>query len=73
MNNTPLHIGSIIKYKLLPCQCPTNPDRLWRGKILSLHLGMPGSLDAALVESLELGYAPDTEFILMKQIEAIEV
>jgi hypothetical protein len=64
-----LHVGSTILYRLLPCQCPTNPNRLWKGKILSLHIGMPASLDVALVESLEPDYELLTEFVLVGQIE----
>src|SRR5258708_31037240 len=51
-----LCVGCIIRYRLLPAQNPTTPDRLWRGKILSLHIGMPDSLDVALVENLDIGY-----------------
>ena len=67
-----LCVGCIILYKLLPAQNPTNPNRLWRGKVLSLHVGIPNSLDVALVECLDLGYAAGNEFVLLSQIEAID-
>src|SRR5258708_7853795 len=67
-----LYVGAIILYKLLAAENPTNPDRLWRGRVLSLHIGMPGSLDVALVENLDLGYCAGTEFVLLSQIQSIE-
>ncbi len=67
-----LYVGCIILYKLLPAENPTNPDRLWRGKVLSLHIGMPDSLDCCLVENLDIGYAAGTEFVLLTQIQSIE-
>ena len=67
-----LYVGAIFLYKLLPAENPTNPNRLWRGKVLSLRIGMPNSLDVALVENLDLGYAAGTEFVLLSQIEAVE-
>jgi len=56
-------------YKLLPAQNPTNPNRLWRGKVLSLHVGMPNSLDCCLVENLDIGYCVGAEFVLLSQIQ----
>jgi len=67
-----LYVGAIILYKLLPAENPTNPDRLWRGRVLSLHIGMSGSLDVALVENLDIGYCAGTEFVLLTQIQSIE-
>ena len=67
-----LYVGAIILYKLLPAENPTNPDRLWRGRVLSLHIGLPGSLDVALVENLDIGYCAGTEFVLLTQIQSIE-
>jgi hypothetical protein len=66
-----LHPGTTIYYRLLPCQLPTNPQKEWAGRILQCHIGMPGSLDVALVESLEPGYTPDTEFVLLDQITRV--
>jgi hypothetical protein len=73
MNNTaPLRIGSTISYRLLPCQDPTNQDKEWHGKILSLHINTPGLLDVALVESTEPDYELLVELILISQIVSIE-
>ena len=71
-NTTPLRVGSVISYRLLPCQYPTNKDKEWHGKILSLHINTPGLLDVALVESTEPGYELLVEFILISQIVSIE-
>ena len=64
--------GSIIYYRLLPYEFPTHPEKEWCGRCLSVHIGMPNALDVVLVESLESGYAPDTEFVLVDQITRIE-
>jgi hypothetical protein len=72
INANKLYVGCIVLYKLLPAENPTNPDRLWRGKVLLLHIGMPNSLDCCLVENLDIGYAAGTEFVLLTQIQSIE-
>ncbi len=60
-----LQSGSVIWYRLLPYQLPTNPDRLWRGKILSIGSSI------VLVESLEAGYEGLKEFVRFEQIVEI--
>ncbi|MFL5627955.1 MAG: hypothetical protein ACJ788_20430 [Ktedonobacteraceae bacterium] len=60
-----LQCDSVISYRLLPYQLPINPDRLWRGKILSIGLSI------VLVESLEAGYEGLKEFVRFEQIVEI--
>ena len=63
-----LEQGAIIQYRLLPAERPTNPNRIWRGKVLQAYLGMHFMLDCCRVESLEQGYEGFTELVLITQI-----
>jgi len=69
---THLKEGAIIHYRLLPAERPTNPLRIWRGKVLACYLGMKYFLDCCRVESLESGYEELTELVLLSQIVSIE-
>ena len=68
-----LQEGAIIHYRLLPAERPTNPNRVWRGRVLKAYLGMHYFLDCCRVESLEAGYEELTELVLISQIVEIEV
>jgi hypothetical protein len=70
---TRLKEGAIIHYRLLPAERPTNPRRIWRGRVLKAYLGMRYFLDCCRVESLEPGYEDLTELVLISQIFEIEV
>ncbi len=64
--------GSIISYRLLPAERPTNSHRIWRGRVLKAYLGMRYFIDCCRVVSLELGYEELTELVLISQIVSIE-
>ena len=73
MTTTPyLEKGSIISYRLLPAERPTNPQRIWYGRVLACYLGMHFLLDCCRVESLEAGYEELTELVLVSQIMHVE-
>ncbi len=64
--------GAIIYYRLLPSQLPVHPEKEWKGRLLSVHIGVPGSLEMSLVECLDDGYDLATEFVLISQITRVE-
>lgn len=68
INPRTLKVGDIATYRLLPQQHPTHPAKEWHGKIVSLHIDLPGWMDAALVESIDTGYEGLCEFVLLQQI-----
>lgn len=61
-----LEKGSIVEYRLLPCQRPTNPSKLWRAKLIR-YIGR-----AILVELVEPGYVGLTELVKAEQIVTID-
>jgi hypothetical protein len=63
---------AIIHYRLLPAERPTHPNRIWKGKILKVWIGMHFTIDSCYVESLEPGYVGFTELVLITQIVEIE-
>ena len=62
-----LHVGSIIYYRLKPCEMPTNPNKLWAGKVVAM-LPAIGLLN---VESIEDGYRGLNEGVWVEQIISI--
>lgn len=64
--------GAIIHYRLLPAERPTNPRRIWRGRIIACYLWNHFLLDMVRVESLESGYESLTELVLISQIVSVE-
>jgi len=68
-----LREGAIISYRLLPAERPTNPNRIWRGRVLKVWIGMHFILDCCRVVSLEEGYQELEELVLISQIVKIEV
>ncbi len=64
--------GTIIHYRLLPAERPSNPHRIWRGKILACYFWNHFLLDMVRVESLEPGYEDLTELVLISQITHVE-
>ncbi len=64
--------GAIVHYRLLPAERPTNPNRVWKGRVLKAYLGMLYFLDCCRVESLEAGYEEMTELVLISQIVSVE-
>jgi hypothetical protein len=67
-----LQPGTIIYYKLLPKDRPTNPDKEWRGRVLQLIPVDPVGASMVHVECIEEGYEGDKEYILAHQIVYIE-
>jgi hypothetical protein len=57
-------VGNVIVYKLLPKDCPTNPDRLWRGRVAKVY----SVTDCIEVAVLEQGYEGLTEIVMSSQI-----
>ena len=59
-------VGSIVAYRLPHSERPTNPNKVWRGKVvLSNRAGVT-------VEMLEPGYAGLQEFVLSANIVGVE-
>jgi hypothetical protein len=59
-----IRAGSLISYRLFPYQLPTNPHKLWQGKIISV---IP-ERRVCWVISTEPGYEGLEECILLDQI-----
>ena len=57
-------VGNVIAYKLLLKDCPTNPDRLWRGRVTKVY----SLTDCVEVAVLEQGYEGLTEIVMSSQI-----
>ncbi len=68
-----LREGAIIQYRLLPAERPSNPNRVWKGRVLRAWIGMHFLIDCCRVVSLEPGYEELTELVLISQIVEIEV
>jgi hypothetical protein len=69
---TYLEKGMVISYRLLPAERPTNPNRIWKGRIIACYVGMHFLLDCVRVVSLEAGYEELTELVLVSQILSVE-
>jgi hypothetical protein len=65
--------GTTIYYRLLPSQLPRHPEREWKGRLISVYVGIDSYLRMALVECLDDGYEHAVEFVLLSQITRIEV
>lgn len=61
-----LEVGSIIAYRLPPSERPINPNKVWRGKVVSSNRA------GVMVEMLEPGYAGLQEFVLSANIVGVE-
>ena len=60
-------VGNVIVYKLLPKDSPTNPHRLWRGRVEKVY----SATDCVEVTVLEQGYEGLTEIVMSSQIVMI--
>ena len=60
-------VGDVIFYKLLPKDSPTNPERLWRGRVAKVY----SVTDCVEVTVLEQGYEGLTEIVISSQIVTI--
>lgn len=61
-----IELGVIVAYKLPAKDRPTNPNKIWRGKVIALWEG------GVLVEMHEPGYYKLTEYVMKQQIVAVE-
>lgn len=66
INYSLVHTGSIIGYRLPPSQLPSNPNKIWNGRVIKMY---DGSL--LLVELLEIGYYGLQEYVRVDQIVAV--
>lgn len=62
----PMSVGDVIFYKLRLSDLPTNPERIWKGKIESLYSSF------ILVSSLDEGYEGLQEPVWPSQIVTVE-
>ena len=60
-------VGSVIVFLLRPDQCPTHPEKEWRGRVIQVHRSKSGIALVAVV-SLEAGYEELTELVYTAQI-----
>ena len=61
-------VGDVIFYKLLPKDSPTNPERLWRGRVAKVY----DVTDCIEVAVLEQGYEGLTEIVMSSQIVQVD-
>ena len=76
MNNTMLNtidIGSVIQYVLLPSQLPTNPNKIWRGRVEKVIRDISNSGGGVCwIHSVEPEYNDLEEYVFFNQIVSIE-
>ncbi|HZS78595.1 MAG TPA: hypothetical protein VFA41_18435 [Ktedonobacteraceae bacterium] len=68
MDKQQLKEGAIIIYRLRPDQLPTNPDRLWTGRIIKVFPERANIESGVVVKLLDSGYEEDTEVVTLRQI-----
>ncbi len=61
-----LQRGAVIAYRLRPSDRPTNPQRLWHGRVEDVHAPM------CWVRLLDPGYTGLDETVFFEQIVGIE-
>ncbi len=66
-----LQVGGIVGYRLRSSQYPTNPQKIWRGKVLSITLNTTKTFGLVGVESVEAGYEGCTEDVFLSQIVTV--
>ena len=59
-------VGSIVAYRLPLSDRPMNPNKIWRGKVVSSNRA------GVMVEMLEPGYTGLQEFVLSANIVGVE-
>jgi len=60
--------GAIIVYRLRPEQLPTNPERLWTGRVIKVFQDRANIESGVLVEVIDSGYEGYTEVVITKQV-----
>jgi hypothetical protein len=66
MGTAQIQPGVAIAYRLRPSDLPTNPQRLWHGRVENVYAG------ACWVCSVEPGYKGLDEMIFFEQVVGIE-
>ncbi len=61
-----LRTGAIIGYHLPPSEQPSDPNRIWKGRVISWHGNM-----LLIVEMLEPGYQGLREYVNVNQVVAV--
>ena len=69
---TQLQPGVIISYVLRSADCPTHPERQWSGRVKHVAINQSCTFGVVLVESIELGYEGDTEYVYLDQIRSVQ-
>lgn len=69
---TDITVGDSISYKLREIDNPTDPDREWKGQVLSIAPKTDRRAFLAIVVSLEPGYEGLQETVHLEQITRIE-
>jgi hypothetical protein len=67
-----LRIGDTIFYKLRPQDLPTDPDKLWKGRVRSVIVDSPRYVDSLVVDILEPGFEDDTEIVYPEQLVSVQ-
>lgn len=60
--------GTIIIYRLRPDQLPTNPDRLWTGRVIQVYKDRENIESGVRVQVMNSGYEGETEVVISTQI-----
>ncbi len=66
---TDIKVGSTVYYTLAENLLPTNPTKVWKGRVAYTHSPLCQFL---IVESLEPGYEGEYEPVFLDQIVSIE-
>jgi hypothetical protein len=61
-------LGDTVSYHLRAADYPTNPFRLWRGRVTAIHRSN-GTLQVSV---LDTGYAGESEHISWDQVVTVE-
>lgn len=65
--------GTIIQYVLLPSSQPTNPNKLWRGKVERVTRSkFDRGIVTCRIQSIEPGYEGIEEYVYPEQIVNVE-
>jgi hypothetical protein len=67
VNIAALQPGCLVAYRLLPHDMPTNPQKLWIGKVVTINW----PAQCCYVELLEDGYKGLHEYVYLVQIDGL--
>ncbi len=71
INVEQLQPGIVVEYRLRPDQQPTNPDKIWHGRVLHLFVNHSLLYDGVMVEITNPGFEGGTEFVHLSQLTNI--